>query len=172
MVCPENKPQMTQMGADGPIFIARGGACGMGNCLETLKTRCFTGDPPQRTLSGRPVHGEAVTIAGVSCRAHPAAAGWVTAYELPPKRCFAGDSPQRTLSRQPAQHDSGGVHCPAACRAHRHAGLPMTCHCERLLRSNLPRMDEIASGLRPLAMTVIAGRMPLAPACRSDALLY
>jgi hypothetical protein len=36
------------------------------NCLKTLKTRCFTDDLPQRTLGGRPVHGEAVTIAGVS----------------------------------------------------------------------------------------------------------
>jgi hypothetical protein len=54
----------------GEIIIARGDAPGMKNCLVTLKARCFTGDLPQRTLNGRPVHGKAVTIARVPCWGH------------------------------------------------------------------------------------------------------
>ena len=42
------------MNRDG-IFMGRGAARGMENCLETLTPRCFTDDLPQRTLSGRPV---------------------------------------------------------------------------------------------------------------------
>ncbi len=43
--------------------------------------------------------------------------------------------------------------------------LPMTCHCERLLRSNLPRMEGIASAQTTgLAMTVIVEAHPAAAA--------
>ncbi len=56
-------------GSGGP------GCCAASLCPETLKTRCFTDDLPQRTLGGRPVHGEAVTIAGVPCWGAHAARG-------------------------------------------------------------------------------------------------
>ena len=38
--------------------------------------------------------------------------------------------------------------------------LPLTCHCERLLRSNLARMQGLASPkVRPLAMTLSVRRI-------------
>jgi len=68
-VCPGNK-LVGRVANPSYISIRRGAARGMENCLETLKTRCFTNDLPQRTLNGRPVHGKAVTIARVPCWGH------------------------------------------------------------------------------------------------------
>ena len=54
-------------------------ARGMGNCLETPKTRCFTGDLTQRTLSGRPVQHD---IRRSSLLGHMPPAAWVTQHDM------------------------------------------------------------------------------------------
>ena len=67
-----------------------GGDCFVGlrpSCLETLKARCFTGDLPQRTLSGRPVQHD---ICRSSLLGHMLPAAWGTAMTFHrPWRCPA-----------------------------------------------------------------------------------